>query len=76
MSAVGPFSFLVDDGVKDITNDAGLKTYIETNGHCVCKDHPTGDGFIAPDAGVKTLKECSDLCIADTTCGFFLHSAT
>ena len=50
MSSVGPFTFFVNDGTKDITRDSGQKTYIEVDGNCVCKDHPTG--FLTPDHGV------------------------
>ena len=74
MSSVGPFTFFVNDGTKDITRDSGQKTYIEVDGNCVCKDHPTG--FLTPDHGVLTLDACSALCIANTNCKAFLHSAT
>ena len=42
LTALGsPLSFFVDDGIKEITNDVGQKTYIEVDSDCVCKTHPT-----------------------------------
>ena len=77
MSSIGPLTFFAHDGVRDVTSDvAQTKSYFETDGNCVCKGHPTADGFISPDHGVKTLTECSDLCKADNNCLIFLHSAT
>ena len=73
MSALFPIVRFVDDGSRDVTNDAGIKSYTTIDEDCRCKTHPTN--FLSNE-GVKTEAECAQRCYGTTNCKTSLHSPT
>ena len=74
LTAMDEKTYFVNDGIIDISNDVGKKSYKEIDGNCVCKKHPTGQ--IGADLHIKTLEECADSCKTLNNCVIFLHSST
>ena len=67
-------TYFVDDGIIDISNDYGKKSFKEIDGNCVYKNHPTGQ--IGSDLNILTLQECADACFDTSNCVNFLYSTT